>query len=187
MNELAVTEDMKKSLNQVKDKIKPILAKLLPDWRLLRVEGKDEEVCKMLDMSCGIDYLLCSVNSCQIYGVASRVQYNRNYRTFTVRKDRESGAITEYEKRRQAMYFGTISPKYTMQAYIENEDVSGLGLTKTADLMNFIHEGHAQELKTKADKIGKAEFYVCSWDKMKKYGYKVIEYSIKGDMKKNEN
>ncbi|MBQ3450108.1 MAG: hypothetical protein IJG34_09475 [Synergistaceae bacterium] len=46
-------------------------------------------------------------------------------------------------------------------------------------MMNFIHEGHAYELKTKADKIGQAEFYVCNWDKMKKYGYKVIEYSIK--------
>ena len=186
MKDETVKKDLERSLKLVREKIKPIVEKLLPNWRLMQVEGKDDEVCKVLDMSCGIDYLLHSRESSQILGLSSRVQYEKNYRTFTVRKDRESGALTEYDKRRQSIYSGSIYPHYTMQAYIIGENVEGLAVTKTTDLMNFIKEGHAYELKTKADKIGQAEFYACSWAKMKKYGYKVIEYA-KETRRANEN
>ena len=181
MKDETVKKDLERSLKLVREKIKPIVEKLLPNWRLMQVEGKDDEVCKVLDMSCGIDYLLYSKDCCLIGGIASRVQYGKNYRTFTVRKERESGALTEFQKRSQAIAKGTIYPYYSMQAYILDENVAGLAITKTADLIKFIDKGFAEIMKTNADKIGQAEFYVCNWDKMKYCGYKVLEYK-EGDI-----
>ena len=50
-------------------------------------------------------------------------------------------------------------------------------MVKTADLVDFIAKGFAEERQTLSDKIGQAAFYVCEWDKMKACGYTVQEYS----------
>lgn len=176
MNEAIVENDMQKSFTLVNNSVKPVVEKLLPGWHLTQVEGKNNEVCKMLDISCGVDYLLHSEKSALVLGIASRIQYDKNYRTFTVRKERESGALTEYEKRKQAISIGAIYPYYTMQAYMNDNKVSGLAITKTADLIDFIKNGYAEEKHTSFDKIGQANFYVCEWDFMKYCGYKVLEY-----------
>ena len=142
----------------------------------MRVEGRDNEVCQVLDMSCGVDYLLVSGGCDMIYGAASRVQYGKNYRTFTVRKSRESGAITEYEKKALAIRNRAICPKYSIHAYVSDEEVLGLAITKTEDLIDFIGRDLADVRQTNTDKIGQAEFYVCHWDKMKNCGYQILEY-----------
>ncbi len=160
MNDAEVLKDLDRSLNIVDEKIKPIVEKLLPGWKMMRVEGRDNEVCQVLDMSCGVDYLLVSGGCDMIYGAASRVQYGKNYRTFTVRKSRESGATTEYEKRLLAIQHKAIWPHYNLQAYITGEDVSGLAIVKTEDLIDFISRDLADVKQTNADKIGQAEFYV---------------------------
>lgn len=110
MNDEAVERDLKQSYNVVKEKIKPVVEKLLEGWELMAVESRKDEVSLMLDMSCGIDYLLYSEKSSLVLGVSSRVQYGENYQTFTVRKSRESGALTEYEKRNQAILHGGLYP-----------------------------------------------------------------------------
>ncbi len=176
MNEAVVIDDMRKSSGIVNKKIQPIVAQLWRGWKLLPVEGETNEVCKILDMSCGVDYLLYSEDFSFVYGVASRVQYGKNYRTFTVRKERDSKAVTEYEKRVSAIHNKALYPKYTMQSYIVDENVIGLAIVKTADLIDFIGLGRADVMSTNIDKIGQAEFYVCKWDLMKDYGYTVLEY-----------
>ena len=178
MNEAEVLKDMNESRNYVMEKIKPIVEKILPGWNLIQVEGNTNEVCKFLDISCGIDYLLRNDNNGFTYGVASRVQYGVNYRTVTVRKERESGVLTEFQKRNQAISIGAIYPQYSMQAYIVDENVSGLAIVKTIDLMNFIEKGFAETRRTNMDKIGQAEFYTCEWDKIKVCGYRVLEYGV---------
>ena len=176
MNAEAVQSDLKESRSWVK-RAEPILSGLLNGWYLISVEGKDDEVSKILDLTCGIDYLLCSKETSNVYGVASRVQYGKNYRTFTVRKERDSGAKTEYAKRHKAMTAGSLSLYYTMQMYVDDKEISGLALVKTKDLMNFIDRGLADENITHEDKIGQAKFYVCGWDVLRDAGYCVKEYS----------
>ena len=176
MKESAISDEMKKSTENVNKAIRPIVEKLLSCWKLMQVEGKEDEVCKLLDMSCGLDYLIHSEKSGLILGLSSRVQYDGNYRTFTVRKERESGALTEYEKRTQAMTSCGIYPYYTMQAYMNDGEVKGLGITKTSDLIEYIRKGYADEKETGMNRIGQAKFYVCHCDDMKIKGYKVIEY-----------
>ena len=168
---------MKKSSSLVNEKISPIVEKMFSGWKLMQVEGYDNEVCKVLDISGGIDYLLRNEKNNFIYGVASRVQYGMNHRTFTVRKERESGALTEFQKRSQAISIGAIYPQYSMQAYIVGKNVLGLAIVKTSDLMEFIKNGYAETRHTNMDKIGQAEFYICEWDRIKSCGYKVLEYN----------
>lgn len=175
-NQSVVMNDMNISSSWV-DKAKPILKTLLSDWDIVQVEGEDNAACKILDQSCGIDYLLTSPKSSLILGIASRVQYGKNYRTFTVRKSRESGVLTEYQKRQQAISLGAIYPKYTMQAYVQGEEIDGLAIVRTADLIEFINRGYAEEKSTLSDKVGQATFFVCKWDIMKFAGYEIKEWN----------
>ena len=176
MSSLAQETDMRLSMKYV-EQAAPIIGLLMSGWELIPVEGQANEVCRVLDMQCGIDYLLYSKYSGQVYGLASRVQYGRNYRTFTVRKERESGAKTEYKKRIDASTYGGLSPQYTMQAYVKDGEINGLAVVKTEDLLNFIEKGLADEGRTGANKDGQATFYICGWDKLRDAGYAVKEYS----------
>ncbi len=137
--------------------LEPILSGLLGSWRLIPVEDTDSEACEILNKACGIDYLLCSKGNYKVYGVVSRVQYGKNYRIFVVPKD--STITTET--------IGSLSPHYTMQVYITDNKTTGLALVETKGLMDFIDRGLARENRTD---------YICSWDDMTGFGYKVIEY-----------
>lgn len=175
-----VMQDMRKSMAFV-DKARPIIAGLLNGGYILPVEGDDNEVCKMLDMTCGTDYFQVYKNTGLVYGIASRFQYGKNWASFTVRKARQSGAVTEYEKRKKAIERGGIYPYLTMQAYIDevSVEVNGLAIVKTTDLMRFVDDGLAYEQHTRQDQIGQAAFYVAYWDKMQRAGYKVLVYDSK--------
>ena len=175
MNEAFVSNDMHVSMSWI-DKAKSIIESLLPGWKIVAIEGKDDEICRILDINCGIDYLLCSQKSSLAFGLASRVQYDHNYRTFSIRSKRDSGAKTEYEKRKVAIAVNALIPIYTMQIYIEDNQISGLAIAKTIDILEFIERGYAIKMKTSPSKKGQAEFYVCEWDMMKSLGYTVLEY-----------
>ena len=68
---------------------------------------------------------------------------------------------------------GTISPYYTMQVYIDDGRIIGLGLVKTADLKSFIDSGYAMDIKTREGK-----FSVCHWDDLRLAGYTVKECRV---------
>ena len=55
-NTKAVMSDMRQSMSRV-EKAKPIIAQILNGGEIIPVEGDDNEVCKLLDMTCGTDYL----------------------------------------------------------------------------------------------------------------------------------
>lgn len=171
----AVIRDMRRSMTYV-NIAKPIISKLLGGGCVLPVEGSDNEVCKMLDATCGTDYFQVYDSLGLVYGVASRVQYTKNYRSFTIRNARAGGAMTEFEKRKLAIARGGVYPKLTMQMYVDGETISGIGIAKTADLISFVEAGLARERKTGVDQVGQATFYVAFWDEMIRAGIKVLEY-----------
>lgn len=136
-------------------------------------------ITKMLDSHSGIDALVLDHHSKRIRGLASRIQFKdkRNWRTFTIRKERESGAETEYEKRKESIKNNYLYPYWTLQAYF-NEDtnqVLGFALAKTEDLINMIDKELCYEKETGEDQIGQSTFYVCKWDKVKDNGYFIYE------------
>lgn len=143
-------------------------------------EHPDRELNRVIDMYGGIDLILKSKTG--LRGVASRVQPsnprypNKNWRTFTVRYSRDSGAETEFKKRSNAIKNGCLYPCYTLQAYLdENEELLGYAICRTKDLFNLIEKSLYEKKHTHDDQIGQAEFLAVSWDDFKKNGFDIYE------------
>lgn len=113
--------------------------------------GDTNPLVKLLDTHCGIDAL--HVFGGQIRGLALRVQWGEDYRTFTVRYRKASGAETEYEKRMRAIdsALGALYPYLTIQAYLDNREnpnqIRSIGVVRTLDLYNFIRYNESKVLK----------------------------------------
>lgn len=111
------------------------------------VEIFDDVMSRELDMMCGIDiWQTITGEGCR--GIGSRVQFgDKNWRTFTIRKERDSGAVTEYEKRKEAIDSGGrfIYPYLTSHAYVSDAgDLLGCGVAITKNIFQAIEAGKAQ-------------------------------------------
>ena len=169
-------EALQKSMTDSKYHLFPVLEKVL-DGEIHIVEGDDlNETKRLLDTLAGID--LFAVNRDKgMRGIASRLQWGKAWRTFTIRKERESGARTEYEKRKYAIEHGYLYPKLTMQAYIDQDTVT-VGIAYTEDIIRCIEMGEASIRRTGTDQKGQAYFYVINWDDMKRLGMRVWEKAL---------
>jgi hypothetical protein len=170
---------MQYSLEQV-EKAKPIIANLLNGGEIKAVEGSQEEICLMLDRTCGIDYFQIYPKTGLIWGIGSRFQktYGKPFNTFTVRRSRESGAETEFIKRLYAIKHNCIYPQLTMQGYYSDKtgEILSLAIAKTKDIMQYILD-NKQNIKvqyTHEDKIGQASFFIVNWQDFMKQGYKCL-------------
>jgi len=123
----------------------------------------------------GIDSLLTCRRTGGLYGVALRIQKNCNYRSFTVRKERESGAVTEHEKYISAIQNGCIVPTFSVQAYVDtkNNTVLSGGVARTADIYDYIKK-YPEEINLKQTgsyNIGLATFIPVFFDQFREKGY----------------
>jgi len=143
------------------------------------VEGvTDYEVAKALDVMAGIDLWFVR-DGAGIRGIANRVQRTtHNWRTFTIRKERDSGATTEYEKRRQAILREWLYPVLTLQAYVtlDGEQLLGFGVAHTRDILAVIDAGLAGVRHTGSGQQGQASFYVVGWETLQDEGYWLYEW-----------
>lgn len=156
---------LSKSANMFKTLCVPLLTPLLPDTEFISIEEHTSSYSqKILDMLAGIDVWVIHKNPSGVRGLASRIQYGKNWQTFTVRKQRESGASTEYEKRKHAMSNDYIYPYFTLQAYIKDDEIEGMAICFTHALYKIIEQGLCETRKTGDSQIGQAIFYVVHWD-----------------------
>ena len=156
------------SISLFKDILKPELEIQL-GGKFVSIEGKDDPVCKALDLFAGIDLLWIKNN--QISGVANRIQIsNKNWATFTIRAERESGTKTEYAKRKESINDGlSIYPQYTIQSYInDNNELLSFAIIPTVDIFDAIEQGYYQVQHTRANQKGQAFFYIVKWDVLEK-------------------
>ena len=165
--------------NNVIEKIKPIICKLLMCDSIVTVEGVNNDVCKLLDLTCGIDYLKVTDKAGNVSGIANRIQWIDPpwppFNTFTIRKGRESGVETEFTKRKKAIDNGGLYPYLTMHTYVEagTERLLSLAVAKTTDIIDYIIK-HKPEERYSVDSKGKAWFYFCPWADMIDKGYRVL-------------
>lgn len=178
--------DMRYSLQQV-EKAKPIIKQLLNGGDIKTVEGSDNEICLMLDQTCGTDYFQVYGESDGqknglVWGIGSRFQKTwhncQPFNTFTIRKSRASGAKTEFEKREYAMKHSGIYPHLTMHGYYDatTGEILSLAIARTKDIWDCINKGYAKEQRTAYDQIGQATFYFIEWAEFKKHGYDIKIY-----------
>lgn len=138
---------------------------------------------KELDQYSGIDAWVLNRKK-GMRGLASRVQWpNENWskkrvsdfltfpwNTFTIRRSRASGVLTEFSKRLFAIKNEWLYPYFTVQAYVSKRGNKGELLSvawcRTIDLIYYIKEGIPKEDFTieKVNKNGSATFYAVLWE-----------------------
>jgi len=131
---------------------------------LINIERNDEGVLMWFDKYAGIDWMVKSEDN-HIMGIASRIQWDVDYRTFTIRYERWTGSKTEYDKRKEAIENQYIYPTYTLQAYFKdksNPQMLSCGIVKTSDLYSFIGSFPYLVFENKSDNI----FKYVKWDDM---------------------
>jgi hypothetical protein len=171
--------DMGWSTTAFESLVWPLCSPYVDGGDLLQMEGAGNgHLARELDMRAGIDGW--QLHPRGMRGIASRVQAGRTIRdprtgstwdTFTIRRSRDSGAMTEYEKRLEAVTTGRwLYPHLTIHAYLEAKDgpVASVGIARTEDIIGFIEDGHASTNRTT-----NASFYVVPWCEMRSRGYKV--------------
>jgi len=126
------------------------------------------EIGQLLDMRSGIDAILDHPKF-GLFGIGIRIQYSRDYRTFTIRKQRESQAKTEYAKHVNALVEDAITTKLNIHAYIDEATgmLLNVAIAKTRDIYDCIDRGLCDVRMTGNDQIGRATFYVVEWDTLK--------------------
>lgn len=137
-----VARDLSRSAAAFVDVVWPAVARFMGGGDLIPVEGvTTDEMSKRLDMLAGIDGWHV-VNEYGMRGVASRVQWDTPYASFTIRKRRTSGGTTEWVKRRLALIEperGWLAPQIIVQAYVDSQSMRLLyaAVCRAADLYKF--------------------------------------------------
>ena len=116
----------------------------------------------------------------RLWGISSRFQVGKSWETFTIRLERESGVMTEYEKRKIAIERNGEYPYLTIQGYVTDdgkEELTSLAIARTKDIFECIDSGYRTLQHTRHDKCGQASFYVVKWEDMVRLGYPIVIYS----------
>ena len=166
MNNFAT--DFAKSKKNFFDIVRPCFLKTF-GGEFLQTEGIDHEVARALDIQAGIDALWIAKPNI-VYTIALRVQETQCYKTFTVRKNRSTGATTEYEKIANAIKNETTYPHLTLQAYVKNDRVIGGAWTRTKSIYECIRIGIFSQIPNSQD--GNI-FLAVKWDSIQKLGHDI--------------
>ena len=172
-------ESLAQSIEDFDRLVRPIAAEKL-SGRFVTVEGiGSDQTSRDLDTNAGIDLWLFHREK-QVLGVANRVQrQEKNWRTFTIRKERDSGHETEHAKRKKAIENEMLFPTLTLHAYVTPDGASlfGFAVARTRDLLTMIEDGHCYVRRTRCEtNDGLASFYVVEWDRVRRSGYEFYEY-----------
>ena len=179
-----IAQRFKDSMLQSMDYInryRDTIIKFLGASNLIQCEGTDDEIARHLDISCGIDYILVSRDGSLSRGVGCRLQPDRGtskYRTFTIRKERDTGSKTEFEKRKNAIAKGGLYPYLTMHGYIDTDKdrIDRMAIAKTQEIIEYCEKGLARIQHTGKQQFGQASFYVIDWDTYKYSGRSIYIY-----------
>jgi len=159
--------DLNRSVEAFNNVVWPQVKQWFANATVRQIENSKTKDSLLLDMLTGID--LWQISTMGVKGIASRVQFNSNYKSFTIRYRRSSGSLTEFIKRTEALYSnsGNILPFYTMQAYVYEPDIFLSGaIIETKDLFDYI-SSNAHDIDTRENRQDDNIFKVAYWDKIK--------------------
>lgn len=128
---LDVAKDLTASASCFKDIVWPAIRDVCGGGYVVPVEGVTvTDFAKTLDTLSGIDAWHV-VDGLGVRGIASRVQWGKDWGTFTIRKSRANGAKTEWHKiaeARDSIRRGFVRPHLVVQAYVNGTRDKPLGL-----------------------------------------------------------
>jgi hypothetical protein len=141
----------------------------------------NNEMAEMLDQLSGIDAWIIEQDK-GIRGLSSRVQYDYTCETFTVRKERETGIRTEYDKLTYAIKHDCLYPHWFCHAYLQTnpKKLTQVALCKTIDLIDIIENGieWIDYQIHQASKFGCSTFYAVKWSTFKEQNRFIKKYSV---------
>jgi hypothetical protein len=141
-----IRRDLGNSARAFLDVVVPAIRPLIGDGRIEPVENSADEGLKHdLDVLAGIDGWQLQDREGRMRGIASRIQWgDSSWQTFTIRRERENGNKTEWEKRLRAFLHpeaGWLLPALTVQAYLTLPKPGGklidVAVIRTADLYDY--------------------------------------------------
>jgi len=175
------TKEWEKDLEDSVTDFERVVGPVLEDWsdaNNIAVESvTDSEMAEKLDTVAGVDSWQVRSDD-MVRGVGSRVQYMDGLcfdtppDTFTVRKERQSGVKTEFEKRLNAIRNDGLYPYWTTQAYLTEREgeLESLARVKTKELILHIESGQDGEEYQVVEPKGQASFYVVRWSTLEELG-----------------
>lgn len=108
---------------------------------LIATEGDDHNLCEGFDTIGGVDFWLIDTPENRMMSIASRVQPEHEYASFTIRYRLTSGNDTEHHKRLK-QYHDSIAhlPTWTVQAYVDETlgVLQNAATISTDDLYRYI-------------------------------------------------
>jgi len=140
-----VAKDLSDSARDFVEIVWPVVSPWFGGGALIPVETvTDSGMARLMDMASGID-AWHHQEELGIRGIASRIQWETAWDTFTIRYSRTSGAKTEYEKRLSAIESdrGWIYPHLWVQAYVSKRQDGVLlsaAAMRTAGLIRLAQE-----------------------------------------------
>ena len=163
----------------------PVVQEYCPELHgsaLRMVEGRPHNpIAYELDVCAGIDaYQRASLG---LRGITSRVQWWKDYQTFTVRIERPNGVMTEYMKRLTTIKKrseGFLYPYWTIQAYVERPGVKllSVAVAKTVELYLYIEQRKqsGQPCHERPAGNGGERFLYVEWDQYRRAGNYLFVY-----------
>jgi hypothetical protein len=153
----------------------PPLMSEIGGGQIVAVEGIDDPTARLLDQTCGTDYLQhCDGGGERL--IAGRVQYgNKAWNTTTVRSSLKSGSATEEHKLRRAIREQQIRPHMHVQAYVSGTEnhpgkLLAAAAVWTSDLMEMVD---AEQCTVRTNPKDGTCFKVVTWDDLEERGAQV--------------
>lgn len=147
-----------------------IKEKFFENSKILSIEKIDEEALIWLDQYSGIDWVEKNSEN-QLTTIAARIQWDINYKSFTIRSERHTRTKTEFAKRKEAIKNGFLYPIFTLHAYFENKSSPKLlscVMVKTLDFYTFIKKHPDRIYEKESDN----KFKIVYWNDLKLFGVK---------------
>ncbi|HEU5381856.1 MAG TPA: hypothetical protein VFV38_41070 [Ktedonobacteraceae bacterium] len=143
---------------------------------LRMVEGLPQNpIADDLDIDAGIDAY--QRTPWGLRGMSSRVQWWKNYQTFTVRSQRSNGSRTEYGKRLATIKHlneGFLYPYWTIQAYLERPGgtLLSVAVARTVELYGYIEQRKQSGRPCRERRAGSGgEWFLCvEWKQYRQTG-----------------
>lgn len=170
-------DDLKDSIKDFREVVAPVLEGWTDSDNVSVEAVTDSKMADELDQTAGVDSWNIKSDDI-IRGVASRVQYLTNLpfeeppNTFTIRKERESGAKTEFQKRLNAIRRGGLFPYWTTQAYLDKPrgELLSFARVRTEDLIRHVDNGNDEKDYFVVNPKGEASFYAVNWWRLSDVG-----------------
>lgn len=184
-----VARDLSDSAADFMATVWPAIRHLLGGGRLVSNESAAMSgLMRDFDVLAGIDAWHAIDEQGVMRGIASRIQWGENWRTFTIRRERPNGVNTELAKRLYAIdhpEHNWLVPAITVQAYLTKPKPGGrllqAGIIRTRDLYQYARANPCRRPRRNPEDGVWFDWY--SWADLSRAGYRVgvVQGSIGGE------